>query len=227
MKFWFISDTHTFHEMLKVPENIDCVIFGGDCSNPRDPVINEQEVRNFITWFSLLPIKYKIFIAGNHDTSIEKRYITKDNFEQSGIIYLENDYCLINSIKIWGSPYTPEFCGWSFMRVRDKINRIWENIPEDTDIVVTHGPPKGVLDFSYSRENVLENCGCSALKKRILKIQPKFMLFGHIHNCEDIINAGVTKYSSYNTIFINGSVVTDNKFGKLTSNGEIFEYERN
>jgi Icc-related predicted phosphoesterase len=109
------------------------------------------------------------------------------------------------------------------MKARDKIYKVWDSIPDDTDIVIVHGPPKGILDLSYNRNNQLEFCGCSALAKRIRKIQPKLCLFGHIHNCEDIINAGYTKHSDYNTIYSNGSVVTDGKFGKLSSNGNIFE----
>ena len=109
------------------------------------------------------------------------------------------------------------------MKARDKINRVWEHIPDDTDILVVHGPPKGIMDLTYSRENVLEACGCSALRKRVLKIEPKLFLSGHIHNCEDIINAGTLKLSAYKTIFSNGSVVTDGKFGLLSSNGNIFE----
>ena len=62
MKIWHISDTHTYHGFLKVPEGIDMVIFSGDCSNPRDPYTNEHEVRNFITWFDSLKIKHKIFV---------------------------------------------------------------------------------------------------------------------------------------------------------------------
>jgi hypothetical protein len=54
-------------------------------------------------------------------------------------------------------------------------------------------------------------------------MQPQYMLFGHIHNCRDIINAGMLKLSAYDTWFSNGSVVTDGKFGKLTSNGNILE----
>jgi len=49
------------------------------------------------------------------------------------------------------------------------------------------------------------------------------MMFGHIHNNEDIVNAGIRKVYGLDTIFSNGSVVTDRKFGKLTSNGNIFE----
>lgn len=223
MKIWHISDTHSYHGLLEVPKDIDMVIFSGDCSNPRDPYRNESEVRNFLTWFHFLNIKYKIMIAGNHDTCIEKGLVDKLAIQSLGIIYLENDFTIIEGIKIFGSPYTPTFGDWVFMKARDKIYKIWEIIPDDTDIIVVHGPPKGILDLSYNRDNELEFCGCLALKKRVLNIQPRLCLYGHIHNTEDIINAGTMKLSEYKTIFSNGSVVTDNKFGRLSSNGNILE----
>lgn len=224
-KIWHISDTHTYHKLLTIPENIDIVVFSGDCSNPRDPYNNEPEVKDFIHWFKELPIEHKIFVAGNHDTSIEKGLIKKIDFSGYNIHYLENDYVTIEGIKFFGSPYTPNFGNWSFMKDRSKINKIWEKVNEDVDVFIVHGPPKGILDLSYSRDGVLEYCGCSALKKHILnRIKPKLCLFGHIHNTEDIINAGILKLSDHPTIFSNGSVVTDRKFGKLSSNGNILEY---
>lgn len=224
LKIWHISDTHTFHGLLKVPEGIDIVIFSGDCSNSRDPYNNEPEVRNFIYWYSTLDIKYKIFVAGNHDNSIERNLVKEEDFIKSGIIYLENDFVTVEGFKIWGSPYTPTFGNWSFMKAREKINRVWEHIPEDTDILVVHGPPKGILDHSYNREGEYERCGCSALRKQVLnRIKPKLMCFGHIHNNEDIINQGTLILSGYNTIFSNGSVVEDGKDGRLSSNGNIIE----
>lgn len=223
MNIWHISDTHTYHWLLSIPENIDMVIHTGDCSNPRDPYINEKQVRDFLTWYHSLPIKYKIYVAGNHDTSIEKGLVDKQTFNDLGIIYLENEDVVIEGIKIWGSPHTPTFGDWAFMKARNKINSVWEHIPDDADIIAVHGPPKGIMDLSYSRENVLEYCGCNALKKKVLSIQPKLFLSGHIHNCEDIINAGTLKLSAYDTIFSNGSVVTDGKFGLLSSNGNILK----
>ena len=226
MKIWHISDTHGYHDFLTIPEGIDMIIHSGDCSNPRDPYNNEPEVRAFIHWFKGLPIKYKIYVAGNHDTSIEKGLVTKQDFENYNITYLENDYITIEGIKIFGSPHTPQFGYWAFMKDRGKINRVWENVDDDVDIFIVHGPPKGILDLSYSREGVLEYCGCNALKKHILnRIKPKLCLFGHIHNTEDIINAGTLKLSDYTTIFSNGSVVTDRKFGKLTSHGNILSLQ--
>jgi Icc-related predicted phosphoesterase len=224
MRIWHISDTHTFHGYLKVPDGIDMVIFSGDCSNPREPSINEQEVRNFITWYASLPIKYKIFVAGNHDTSIEAGYITKDNFVQAGIIHLENESIEIEGLKIWGSPYTPSFgYGWAYNKKRSSLHDLWQTIPEDTDIVVIHGPPAGILDLSYDRDNRLEMCGCAALRKRMRALKPRLVCFGHIHNMTGIENAGYISYSDERTIYSNGTVVWDGRFDKgATSNGNIF-----
>lgn len=227
LKIWHISDAHTFHNLLNlllVPEDVEMVIFSGDCSNPKNPFNNEPEVRAFIDWYSNLDIKYKIFVAGNHDTSIEKGLVEKSDFEKAGIIYLENDYVEIEGLKIWGSPNTPQFGQWAFMKARHKINRLWEHIPDDVDILIVHGPPKGILDHSYNSNGVYERCGCSALAKHVLnRIKPKLMLFGHIHSTQDIINQGTMTIQ--NITFSNGSVVEDGKFGKLSSNGNILEIE--
>lgn len=221
MKIWHISDTHGYHDLLKIPEDIDCVILSGDASNSRNPYNNEVELRKFITWFDSLPIKHKIFVPGNHETSIEKGLITRDNFEQSCIHYLFNESVNIEGIRIWGSPHTPSFGNWAFMKARHKLHSLWESIPDNTDIVVCHTPPKGILDLSFDRNHNLEFCGCSALAKRITTLNPKLFLCGHIHNMEGVINAGTRQLKEGGTLYSNGSVVTDNKFGKLTSNGNI------
>ena len=224
MKIWHIGDTHTYHSQLVIPTGIDMVIFSGDCSNPRDPYNNEPEVRDFIDWFGELPIEHKIFVAGNHDSSIEKGLVTKADFENNCIHYLENDHINIKGIKIFGSPLTPQFGQWSFMKARHKLDRIWSCVIDmDADIIVTHGPPRGILDLSYDSRNVLEFCGCKSLLNMILKVKPKLVLFGHIHNCKDITNSGTRTIAGLDTIFSNGSVLTDGKFGKLSSNGNIFE----
>lgn len=224
MKIWHISDTHTYHELLVVPEGIDMVIFSGDCSTSKELHINEAETWRFIDWYKDLPIKYKIFVAGNHDFSIEKNLITKQDFNDHEIIYLENGYTIIEDLKIWGSPITPVFNMGSFIKRRNEMDSLWSLLPDDIDILITHGPPKGVLDLSVNRAGILEYCGCEALKSYILnRIKPKYHFFGHIHNYLDIINAGTMTLSGYDTIFSNGTVVCDRKFGKLISNGNIFK----
>lgn len=224
MKIWHISDTHTYHGLLKVPEGIDMVIHSGDATNPRDPYASEQEMLNFITWFGSLPIKHKVFVAGNHDLCIERNLITKIDFMKNGIVYLENNYTEVEGIKIWGSPFTPTFGeGWAFNKKRSALHDVWKHIPDDVDIVVVHGPPKGILDLAYHQLNCIEFCGDEALRKRMYLLNPKLCLFGHIHNNDDIINAGTMKLSNHDTIYSNGSVVTDGKFGKVMSNGNVIE----
>ncbi len=223
-KILHVSDTHACHRLLTIPEGIDIIIFSGDESNYFDVFKNEPECKDFISWFGNLPIKYKVMIAGNHSAFISKH--TKEFRElcnHYNIIYLENESIEIEGLKIWGSPYSPTFGNWYFMKARDKMQKLWENIPDDTDILVTHTPPKGCLDLSYNRNHQLEFCGCSNLLKHVFRIKPKLHLFGHIHNCDDIINAGTMKLAVLDTIFSNGSTVTDGKFGKLSSNGNIFE----
>lgn len=207
LRIWNISDTHEEHHFLTIPDNIDMVIHSGDEANPKDPYRNEPACRDFINWFKNLPIKYKIFVAGNHSTAIEKRLITRKDFEDNNIIYLEHESIQINGINIFGSPYTPEFHSWAFNVKRDKLFNYWELIPEDTHILVTHGPPKFILDMDH-----YENLGCLSLYKRIKKL-PKLLIhqFGHIHDNrssgDNFINRGIFIDPSTGVKFINASCV--------------------
>lgn len=189
-----------------------------------DLVLNEKEVRDFIEWYKEVPVKHKIYLAGNHDTSIDRRRVTPADFHEAGITYLENNGTTIEGIKFWGSPYTPTFGNWSFMKSRETINRVWEHIPKDTDVLIVHGPPKGIRDLSHDKDGVLEFCGDGALMKAVLKLQPKFMLFGHIHNSPGCYNQGISHHSSISTVFSNGACVDDGRFDRgLTSFGNILE----
>jgi len=220
MKILHISDTHGYHGLLNIPTDIDMIIHSGDISNSRNPILSNNECLDAIEWLGSLNIPV-ILVAGNHDIALERGMITKQQMAEKGITYLYNEGITIDGVNFWGSPFTPSFgVGWAFNRKRDKLHDLWATIPEKTNVVITHGPPKGILDHSYNQTgNVYERCGCAALLKRMLKIEPKYCLFGHIHNCEDIINAGTTKLSAYSTIYSNGSVVTDGKFGRLSSQG--------
>ena len=225
LKIWHISDTHGFHHQLNMPEGIDLVIHTGDCSNRMDPYTNEPEVRQFIEWYEQVPIPNKIFIPGNHDTSIERNLIKGSDFISAGIHLLNHDWVNVDGIKIFGSPYTPTYGQWAFMKSRETINRVWEQIPEGMDIVAVHGPCKGILDLSRDRQNVLEFCGDGALRKHVLnRVKPKYFLSGHIHNFEDIINTGFRYLPDYGITFSNAAGVTDRRFDLgLTYNGNIFE----
>jgi Icc-related predicted phosphoesterase len=223
MKIFAISDTHGRHEQVQIPEGTDMLIHAGDFSNIKSPSFNHNEVNKFLMWLEQQPVKYKVIIAGNHDTSIESRFITKNDFKDKGIIYLEHESIEIEGIKIFGSPYTPEYCNWAFNRKREKLGKIWESIPDDIDVLITHGPPKGILDSASRDKHLNENVGCSDLLKRVLKIQPKIHIYGHLHNNGDNLNNGTFKLNDYRTIFANVSCVRDGNNLPFVHNGYSFE----
>lgn len=150
-----------------------------------------------------------------------KKYNTS-KLKDNGIIYLENEYTEINNIKFYGSPITPVFGEWYFTVKRENLDKYWKHI-EHVDILITHGPPKTILDLSYNRDNILEFCGDKSLYNHIFNtIKPKYHVFGHIHNNEKIINQGIRIINDIT--FMNVSTVTDNQFNKgVSSNGLIIE----
>jgi Icc-related predicted phosphoesterase len=226
VKIVHISDTHGFHSFLPydIFEGADIVIHSGDCSNWRDSARNLNEVHDFAEWYMKVPVKNKIYVAGNHDTSIERRLFRKENFTDRGIIYLEHEEIELCGLKIFGSPYTPTFGDWAFMKAREKINKYWMDLPTDIDVLVTHGPAKGVRDLSEELDGTLKQCGDSALMKWIFKYEPKAHLFGHIHDMKGIHNQGIARFSKSPTIFSNAACVTDGRFDLgLTSYGNTIQ----
>lgn len=221
MKIFCISDTHGLHGQIKVPLGIDMIIHAGDVGNAREAVRSHNEILDFIAWYQTLNIKYKIFIAGNHDSALElKDYVTIPN----DLIYLNHESITIEAINIFGSPYTPTFGNWSFMRSPSKLDAYWQHIPEDTDILVTHGPPKGILDLSHNIKDELEYCGDKSLFNHVVRVNPKYHIFGHIHESKGCLNSGRRFIKDCDTEFINASCVTDGRFDLgLTSNGFTIE----
>lgn len=173
MKLVLISDTHNHHEKLKVPEG-DVLIHAGDTTGGG----SLREILGFFRWFENLPHQHKIFIAGNHDFLLENSTFDVERYLPEGVIYLQDSFTEINGIKIYGSPHTPEFLNWAFMKKRgSEIKTVWDKIPDGIDVLVTHGPPFRILDMTSKDVSV----GCEALLDKVLKIKPKIHVFGHIH----------------------------------------------
>lgn len=196
MKIIFISDTHGQHASLQLPKleaEKTMLIHTGDSSK----MGKENEIIDFLKWFEVQDYTYKIFIAGNHDFLFEKNPSLAESLIPKNCIYLNNSSVEIEGIKIWGSPITPRFYDWAFNCDRgEKIKKYWEQIPNDTDILLTHGPAYGILDQVINGLQV----GCEELIKVIEKIKPKIHACGHIHEAYG-------KVTNLNTIFINSSVL--------------------
>jgi len=221
MNLWHISDTHMLHEQLPVPEGIDVVVHSGDATNSREWWINRPEMDRFILWYAQLPIKHKIFVPGNHDTSLFEGPQNRAVFKEQGIHLLNEDETEIEGVRFFGSPWVPRYGDWAFMTDRSKLARKWEIIPDDTDVLITHGPPFGVLDATYAHSGQVELAGCRALQKRVFAIQPRLHLFGHVHSHKDIRNTGVRTLSHIPTQFSNGSCCDDGNYVSITSRGNI------
>lgn len=201
MKIVCVSDTHGFHNELEI-EECDMIIHAGDFSNYRDPAKNNNECLDFFEWFDNLDIKYKILIAGNHDTAVERRMVNPRNYS---FTYLEHELVEVEGIRIFGSPYTPYFNDWAFSYKRNIGEKLWSVIPE-CDIIVNHGVPKGIQDLA-PRGNLVELVGCKALLNKVLEIEPLLCIGGHIHDFDNIKNYGVKNIGT-KTTFINASITT-------------------
>lgn len=174
-----ISDSHGQHRKLKLPKG-DILIHAGDWSSYG----KWEDTVDFLYWFSSQDFKYKILIAGNHDWI---PYLDPSGFRKelrkTNIIYLEDESIDIKGIKFYGTPWTPEFNGWAFNSDINHLKYRANKIPEDIDVLISHGPPLGILDtIYYANGSFKENCGDVSLLYRIKNINLKFHLFGHIHN---------------------------------------------
>lgn len=203
MKIWAISDTHGRHGELEIPD-VDIVIHAGDFADSGTFHENAAECMAFFSWMESLKIPAKIVVPGNHDIYME-RISMKRELAERGITLLLHDSATIAGHRMFGSPYTPTFgIGWSFNRNRSKIGENWEQIPENTDILITHGPPKGILDLSVDLDGELVQVGDISLYKRVLKIRPRLHIFGHIHSRNQIHNYGVFRPGE--TTFVNAAI---------------------
>jgi len=221
MRIICISDTHTKQKELNynlsdfIKQNdYNVLIHSGDISR----MGRENEVKDFIYWFqNLQGFDDKIFIAGNHDFCFQKinephhigtydwlkHLIHEENLSQSDCTYLEDSELILNvpnisrPIKIYGSPWQPEFRNWAFNLPRNgfELEVKWNDIPEDTDILITHSPPFGIGDYTLTNLRV----GCELLKFRVEQINPLIHVYGHIHEAY-----GVKVENK--TIFVNASI---------------------
>ena len=181
-----ISDSHNQHSSIEIPE-CDLLIHAGDFSYTGKMV----DVIELNQWFGKLKkagtVKEIILIAGNHDwiCALNPSWV-KEAF--TNCIYLDEEPCEVFGLKVFGSAWTPFFNNWAFNADRGKvIARHWVKIPDDTQILVTHGPPMGILDVNteevYSLPLGPDHLGCEELKKRVDELQDlKLHVFGHIHS---------------------------------------------
>ncbi len=174
----------------------DLLIVTGDLT-ARDTPSQHAE---FQEWLDEQEYIKKIVIAGNHDGYLEKTGYHLCSDFMKPIKYLEDSSTQFEGIKIYGSPWTPTFCDWHFMKDRgEELKKMWDLIPDDIDILITHGPARGILD--YSRD---EACGCDDLRNAIERIKPALHVFSHIHEGYGTVRLN---HGSRDTIHVNCAIM--------------------
>lgn len=192
MKIVLLSDTHNRHAFFEVPAG-DLLLHAGDFSGKG----RLDEVQAFLNWFAAQPHPHKVLIAGNHDFLAERDPAAFQALIPPGVTYLNDSGAEIGGIPIWGSPVQPVFFDWAFNRRRGaEIRQHWALIPPETQILITHGPPMGILDRTEQGQSV----GCEELAFFVEKIKPRLHVFGHIHE-------GYGMMEKDGTTFVNASNV--------------------
>ena len=219
MRITLISDTHTRHGLIDPKVDLpggDLLLHAGDIMNSG---YNKNDIKDFCHWFNLLEqYEHKVFIAGNHDRMFEDNPEAAKEIYSSykWINYLQDEWLEVDGIKIYGTPWQPEFYSWAFNLPKGGPGLMskWEAIPEDTDILITHGPPQEILDASGPPYNE-PLLGCALLRERVDEIKPKIHVFGHIH--------GSYGYKFLNgTHFFNASILNEDY--KYTNKPVTFDW---
>lgn len=183
LKIVAISDVHERWHKLVIPK-CDLLISCGDYSFRGE----SRVVREFHEWLNKQDAKHIISVQGNHELWVEK------NFEEAKLIaqnacpkihFIDEGLVEIEGLKIWGSAITPWFNNWAWNRKRSEIEQHWKEIPDNTNILITHGPPYSILDQTtyFTGEPKPGYLGCEELYKRINELKDLDLhFFGHIHS---------------------------------------------
>lgn len=223
MKLKILSDTHMFH-MQEPLDKVDILIHCGDATNSKNLLVNEMEFKEFFAWWEAYPAEYKIFVPGNHDMFCESPKFNRfvKSLNQEKFKFLIDNVSNVEGVSFYGTPFTPRFNDWAFNASRNKIHKHYSPISQGVDIVISHGPPKFILDSTQKKvveedgdvKSYIEQVGCMSLLRVIEQSikKPKHVFFGHIHgnslfenngtlirrdiqyhNCSQVIDGGFSK----------------------------------
>ncbi|MGB1251956.1 MAG: metallophosphatase domain-containing protein [Candidatus Promineifilaceae bacterium] len=193
MRVVLISDTHGLQDRVDIPDG-DVLLHAGDLTF----FGGITDLSDVGRWFEQLPHKHKLLVPGNHDFYCEPQRLSQAQAILSDVTILIDQAVEIDGVHFYGSPYQPSFHNLAFNLPRGAaLVAKWALIPPETDVLITHTPPHGILDWTTRREHV----GCRALRQAVKRIRPKIHLFGHIHEAYGQLEQN-------GTTFVNASVCT-------------------
>lgn len=188
-----LSDIHGLTDRLVVPDG-DVLLIAGDLTSRG----TAAQVTQVNAWLGTLSHANKVVIAGNHDFLFERQPELARSL-LTNAIYLQDSETMVAGLRIYGAPWQPRFFDWAFNLNRGAdLKAKWDCIPAGTDVLITHGPPVGILDrVVRDRSNV----GCEDLLQAVKRVRPTVHLFGHIHE-------GYGVHRTDDTLFVNASTCT-------------------
>jgi predicted phosphohydrolase len=193
MRIVCLSDTHDLHRELTVPDG-DVLLHAGDATMKGTP----ERIEAFDRWLGTLPHAHKVVIAGNHDWAFERTPALARGLIRNAR-YLQDEEAIVAGLRVWGSPWQPWFFDWAFNLPRGPaLAAKWALIPAGIDVLLTHGPPLGVLDRTSRGDDV----GCADLLAAVQRVRPRLHVFGHIHE-------GYGTLERDGTRFVNASSCTE------------------
>lgn len=194
MKIVCISDTHERHRLIPPVPDGDVLVHAGDFTLTGDI----RAIADFNEWLGEQPHRYKVVIPGNHELGW---CAAKQAILTNATHFLLDSACEIEGVKFYGSPYTPTFMSWAFMLPRGKtLFEKWRAIPEDTDVLITHGPPVGSCDTTHKGGEPLGDLDLAVV---VDALPVKLHIFGHIHG------SGGQQHRKNGTTFVNASVLDE------------------
>lgn len=192
-----VSDIHA--REVETPE-CDILIVSGDLTVHS----SDKELEWFKNWIKARRARYKVFIAGNHDKKFQTHpYGSKDYVDElcakGDVFYLEDTGCTVEGLTFWGSPWTPKFgeSAFNLKGERDALEH-WKKVPEGIDVLITHGPPRGILDTLANGKHV----GDTELIKAVARVKPRLHVFGHVHT-------GYGRTESDGIVYVNAALCNE------------------
>lgn len=218
MKICMLSDVHEQWHNLVVPE-CDLLVSAGDYSY----LGRQHIVDSFHYWLSMQKAKHIISVQGNHEVWVEMNFQeARDRVHKidKRILFVADQEAIVEGKRIWCSSITPAFHNWAWNVPRGKkIRAYWDQIPDDIDMLVTHGPPYGILDQQIPHpqpSNVPSNTakydhlGCEELIKKVRQFKNlKLHVFGHIHGSSGVYVDQACRYNSKPIVFINAAICNE------------------
>ena len=234
MKILHLSDTHGFNDRI---HRLDCWIHAIIDEYKPDVLIHSgdfmrhamkyRDLVEFFDWIKWFDVKHKIIVPGNHDMwckNLEGNDYLRNVVVPRNIDLLINEELVISGVKFWGSPYTPAFENWGFQLYKEDGKDLWATIPDDVNVLVTHGPAHGVLDRIDGNSLLSRtvgpgsrdpHLGCPFLRDRIKELNNlKAHCFGHIHG-------GYGSDESNGYLSLNSAVLTEEY--KVKNFPQVFE----